>query len=224
MSMKNKQNDLVEYLFNMWRDDYQFKTAVSSALSALIGLGFTVFNGILGIVYRSAWHVSICIYYVLLATVRGIVSGVLGKDTLGKKIHGNNERRKVFVGTHIVMILMDIAMILPIAYMVKGERTYEYGLIPAIVMAIYVTYRITMGIIHYRKARREANLLVKELRTISLNDSLVALLSLQNALIIASGSEMRSMLQLTSGTSAAIWCVVVIITVISLSAIRNKDN
>ena len=222
--MQNKQNNPVKYIFDMWRDDYQFKTAASSALSALIGLGFTVFNGILGIVYHSAWHASICIYYVLLAAVRGIVSGVLGKDTLGKKIQGNNERRKVFVGTHIVMILMDIALIFPIAYMVKGERTYEYGLIPAIVMAAYVTYRITMGIIHYRKSRREANLLVKELRTISLNDSLVALLSLQNALIIASGTEMRSMLQLTSGTSAAIWCVVVIITVISLSAIRNKDN
>lgn len=222
--MKNKQNDLVEYLFDMWRYDYQFKTAASSALSALIGLGFTVFNGILGIIYHSAWHTSICIYYVLLALVRGIVSGVLGKDTLGKKIHGSSEHRKVFVGTHIVMILMDIALIFPIAYMVKGERTYEYGLIPAIVMAAYVTYRITMGIIHYRKARREENLLVRELRTISLNDSLVALLSLQNALIIASGSEMRSMLQLTSGTSAAIWCAVVINTVISLSAIRNKDN
>ncbi len=136
------------------------------------GLINTVFNGILGIVYHSAWHASICIYYVLLAAVRGIVSGVLGKDTLRKKIDGNNERRKVFVGTHIGMILMDIAMMLPIAYMVKGERTYEYGLIPAIVMAVYVTYRITMGIIHYRKARREANLLVKLLRSISLNYSL----------------------------------------------------
>ncbi len=224
MSMQNKQNNLVKSLLDMWRNDYQFKTAASSALSALIGLGFTIFNGILGIIYHSAWHASICIYYVLLAVVRGIVSGVLGKDTLGKKARGNNEHRKVFIGTHIVMVFMDIALIFPIAYMVKGERTYEYGLIPAIVMAAYVTYRITMGIIHYRKARRKENLLVRELRTISLNDSMVALLTLQNALIIASGSEMRSMLQLTSGTSAAIWGAVVVITVISLSGIRNNEH
>ncbi len=68
----------------------------------------------------------------------------------------------------------------------------------------------------------EENLLVKELRTISLNDSLVALLSLQNALIIASGSEMRSMLQLTSVTSAVIWCTVVVNTVMSFICLSRE--
>ena len=86
----------------------------------------------------------------------------------------------------------------------------------------YITYRITMGTLHYRKARREENLLVKELRTISLNDSLITLLTLQNALIIASGSEMRSMIRLTAWTSALIWFAVLIITVISLSRKRKK--
>ncbi len=152
---QEKQNTLVKTILDMWKDDYQFKTAASSALSALIGLGFVIFNGILGIVYHSVWHASICIYYVLLAVVRGIVAGVLGKDVLKQNNLENNEHRRVFVGTHIVMILMDAALIFPIAYMVSGKRTYEYGLIPAIVMAAYVTYRITMGIIHYRKAKRE---------------------------------------------------------------------
>ncbi len=219
---RGRHDDPVKKILDMWRDDYQFKTAASSALSALIGLGFTIFNGVLGIVYRSAWHASICIYYVLLAIVRGIVSGVLGKDLISKKYFGNDGHRRIYISTHIVMMIMDIALIFPIAYMVRGQRTYEYGLIPAIVMAAYITYRITMGILHYRKARREENLLVKELRTISLNDSLIALLTLQNALIIASGSEMRSMIRLTTWTSALIWFAVLIITVISLSRNRKK--
>ncbi len=186
---KDIQNDLFKRILDMWRDDYQFKTASSSVLSALIGLGFVIFNGMLGIIYHSAWQALICIYYLFLAVVRGIISGVLGKDVIRQNHHGNSEHKRIFIDTHIVLIIVDIALIFPIAYMVKGHRTYEYGLIPAIVMAAYVTYRITMGIIHYRKARKEDNLLVKELRTISLNDSLIAMLSLQNTLIIASGSD-----------------------------------
>lgn len=174
-------------------------------MSVLIGLGFTVFTGILGIGYHSARNASICIYYVLLAVVRGMVAGMLGKDVIKQTDIGNIEHKRIYVGTHTVMIIMDIALIFPIAYMVNGQRNYEYGLIPAIVMAAYVTYRVTMGIFHYRKSRKEENLLVKELRSISLNDALVALLTLQNALIIANGSEMKSMIRLTAGTSAAIW-------------------
>ena len=38
---------------DMWKADYQFKTLATSTLSALVGLGFTVFNVVLGIVYKS---------------------------------------------------------------------------------------------------------------------------------------------------------------------------
>ena len=58
---------------DMWKADYQFKTLATSTLSALVGLGFTVFNVVLGIVYKSVWNISISVYYVLLAIVRGIV-------------------------------------------------------------------------------------------------------------------------------------------------------
>ena len=58
---------------DMWKADYQFKTLATSTFSALVGLGFTVFNVVLGIVYKSVWNISISVYYVLLAIVRGIV-------------------------------------------------------------------------------------------------------------------------------------------------------
>ena len=51
------------------------------------------------------------------------------------------------------MIFMDMCLIAPIAYMVIGERSYVYGLIPAIAMAAYTTYRITMGIINLVKCK-----------------------------------------------------------------------
>jgi len=138
-------------------------------MSALIGIGFTVFNAVLGIVYKSVWNGTISVYYVLLAVVRGII--VLTERKFDNDDY--NGKRRVYIITHIVMILMDLCLIAPIAFMVMGERTYGFGMIPAITMAAYVTYRITMGIIQFSVSKKQENILVKELKVINLQDGLV---------------------------------------------------
>ena len=207
---------------DMWKADYQFKTLATSTLSALVGLGFTVFNVVLGIVYKSVWNISISVYYVLLAIVRGIVVHSQRKVSAADNQKNQEQYKRVYFKTHILMIIMDMCLIAPIAYMVIGERSYEYGLIPAIAMAAYTTYRITMGIINLGKSRKQENILIRELRTVNLQDSLVAVLTLQNALIIANGSDMQSMLALTAWTSAGIWLMIVIFTVKSFLYVRHR--
>lgn len=207
---------------DMWKADYQFKTLTTSTLSVLSGLDFTVFNVVLGIVYRSVWNISISVYYVLLAIVRGIVVHSQRKVSASDNQKKQEQYKRVYFRTHILMIFMDMCLIAPIAYMVIGERSYEYGLIPAIAMAAYTTYRITMGIINLGKSQKQENILIKELRTVNLQNSLVAVLTLQNALIIANGSDMQSMLALTVWTSAGIWLMIVIFTVKSFLYVRHR--
>ena len=207
---------------DMWKADYQFKTLATSTLSALVGLGFTVFNVVLGIVYKSVWNISISVYYVLLAIVRGIVVHSQRKVIVADNQKKQEQYKRIYFKTHILMIFMDMCLIAPIAYMVIGERSYEYGLIPAIAMAAYTTYRITMGIINLGKSRKQENILIRELRTVNLQDSLAAVLTLQNALIIANGSDMQSMLALTAWTSAGIWLMIVIFTVKSFLYVRHR--
>ena len=207
---------------DMWKADYQFKTLATSTFSALVGLGFTVFNVVLGIVYKSVWNISISVYYVLLAIVRGIVVHSQRKVIVADNQKKQEQYKRIYFKTHILMIFMDMCLIAPIVYMVIGERSYEYGLIPAIAMAAYTTYRITIGIINLGKSRKQENILIRELRTVNLQDSLVAVLTLQNALIIANGSDMQSMLALTAWTSAGIWLMIVIFTVKSFLYVRHR--
>ena len=207
---------------DMWKADYQFKTLATSTLSALVDLGFTVFNVVLGIVYKSVWNISISVYYVLLTIVRGIVVHSQRNVNVADNQKKQEQYKRIYFKTHILMIFMDMCLIAPIAYMVIGERSYEYGLIPAIAMAAYTTYRITMGIINLGKPRKQENILIRELRTVNLQDSLVAVLTLQNALIIANGSDMQSMLALTAWTSAGIWLMIVIFTVKSFLYVRHR--
>lgn len=207
---------------DMWKADYQSKTLFFSAFSTLIGIGFTLFNAALGILYNSVWNGTICVYYALLAIVRSIIVYSQRMSKTPDRYEDKEINRKVYIRTHIIMIFMDICLIVPIAYMVLGKRSYEYGMIPAITMATYTTYRVTMGVFNFRKSRKQENILIKALRTVNLQDSLVSILALQNALIIATGSSMKSMMVLTGWTSAGIWLAIMFFTVKSFLDIRIK--
>lgn len=129
--------------------------------------------------------------------------------------------KKTYAVTHIILILIDLALVVPISLMVIGARNYTFGMIPAITMAAYTTYRMTMSIIHYLKSKRNENRFIRVIRTINLQDTLVSVLTLQNALIIANGDDMTSMMRLTMWTSAGIWGVILFFTVKSFMMIRK---
>lgn len=207
--MKHRIKSIIE----AHRNDYLFSTTASSALSALVNTAFTIFNGVLGIVYHSLWNGTICVYYLLLAIVRTIIIMAQRKESVRQSETDTQRRRRICTDTHLLLLLMDISLVIPIIVMVNGERRYTFGLIPAIAMAAYTTYRITMGIIHYRKSRKDRNPLVSELRMINLTDALLALLTLQNTLIIANGGMSSTMKTLSAWTSTGIFAVIVFITI-----------
>lgn len=194
-----------------WESDYYFSTVFSSAISTLISIVFALYNGALGIVYQSWWHGLICVYYLLLATIRAILIGTRRKN-----------QKTIRMITYLLLLVMDVSLIGPIYVMVSGERSYTYGLIPAIAMAAYTTYRITISIVHFRKSRKKDNSLLFELRMINMTDALVAVLSLQNALIIANGGMNEGMRTLTTWTSGGIYLVIVLITIMSFIKVQRS--
>ena len=137
-----------------WREsDYGVKTLISSTVSAVIGLAFTLYNGFLGIYYSSVWNGAICVYYILLAAIRGIVVNGQIKAQSGI-YHGKRYIRRIYLLTHIILLAINIALIVPIAVMIKGNRTVSFGMIPAITVAAYTTYRVTMAVINFKKSRK----------------------------------------------------------------------
>ena len=211
----------IRRLIALPKSDYQQWTMLSSGFSIASGFAFTVYNAVLGILYGASWNLSIGIYYVLLTAIRSII--VLSqKDPAHRSLsEGSAYRNKICRLTHILLLFMNATMIAPIAIMVKGGRSYTFGLIPAIAAAAYTTYRVTMSILHYKKTRKNENVLVAELRTINLVDSCVAVLSLQNTLIAATGS-MADMIQLTAWTSAGILLLIIIIILKSFRSVNRQ--
>lgn len=218
----------VRPVIEKWRNDYGFKTIAGAIASFGATLLFALCNGILGFWRLSVWHGSICVFYLLLAAVRGMIL-LTEKNNRMRSAHEKARcRQRMFSITAVMLLLLNLALVLPISLMVQLEKPVNIGLIPAIAMAAYTTYKITMASIHLGKQRRAvgSNILVRELRTISFIDALVSILSLQNTLIVVNQTEAdaQNMLRLTAVSGTAIYLAVVALTVHLLVAGRKAGN
>lgn len=199
-----------------WKQDYAFKTITSSIVSFGTTVLFALYNGFLGIFRLSVWHGSICVFYLILVTVRGMILLTEKKNINRSEQERICHRHKTFKISSVVLLMLNLALILPISLMVIFEKPINIGLIPAIAMAAYTTYKITMAFIHMRKQKRNSynNVLVTELRVINFIDALVSVLTLQNTLIMVNqaNADTNDMFIVSAVSSAVIYVVIMCMT------------
>lgn len=111
---------ILEYI-KKWRNtDFVLKTILGSKASLIINMGFVILNGYMGIIYDSSWNKAICIYYILLGGIRGYI-------VFNRKKEQSNEdiiylRKSIYIKTHVVLCIMNVAMLAPIGLMIHGEK------------------------------------------------------------------------------------------------------
>ena len=207
------QRRMIRQFRKQWSESYSFRTRTSSTLALCITTVFALYHGLLGGFSASVWHKSICIFYLTLSAIRGII--LLAEHRACAKQGEKKEllRRKVFLATAAPLFLLNLSLILPISLMALLQKPIRMGKVPAIAMATYTTYKITMAILHMHK-RRGRSVLIRELRAINLIDALVSILTLQNTLIMVNteAGEQDRMFTLSAISSAAIYLLIVIIT------------
>lgn len=201
--------------------EYSFKTILTTSASVMTGVFFAVYHVYLGIFRHVAWSTAIGVYYLFLAVTRMIIIHTI-------RVKGSADKRhyeKVYIRTHFLMLFVNCCLIAPITIMIRGEKEYSLGLIPAIAIAAYTTYRITMSIIHYKKTRKNHDILIGEIRLINLTDSLVAVMTLQNTMIIATAGEIaEGMKKLSIASSTVIWVTIMLLTTRSLIKSKKKTD
>lgn len=178
---------------------------------------FMCYHGYLGISYSSIWHGSICIFYFLLMTIRG---GIILTEK-GNAMRSQEEkclhRRKTFRISAILLLGLDLSLLLPISMMVMLTAPVTMGLIPAIAMATYTTYKMTMAAIHFvrQKHQPDRHILMMELHTVNLIDALTSILTLQNTLIMVNQTKpgANDMFFISAGSSALLYLIMIAVTV-----------
>lgn len=200
-----------------WREDYIYQTLTGAAVSCGITALFALYNGYLGVQHGSIWHGSIAVFYLLLTAIRGTVLLTEQRNRMRRKAEQEQCRRRTFRTSATLLLALDLALILPISMMTVLAKPVVMGLIPAIAMAAYTTWKIVMASIHIRRQRSRAqgSILIAELRTLNFIDALVAILTLQNTLIMVRRTAMEgnAMLPVSAASSGIVYAVIVVISV-----------
>ena len=211
-----------------WKKDYIFKTMASTVLSCSVTILFALYNGFLGVCLLSIWHGGICVFYLLLAAIRGIILLTEKNNRTRSEKQKSECRQRTFMISAAMLLLLNLSLILPISLMVVMKKPVNMRLIPAITMAAYTTYKLTMASIHIHKQKRSNrnNILVTELRIINFIDALVSILTLQNTLIMVNQTKSNDndMLTLSAISSAVIYIVIIFITVnLLIKGLKRKQ-
>ena len=201
----------VKEIYLLLKRNYSTRVLITSLISLVVVLLFAAYNGALGIINNSIWNGSICIYYLLLLIIRGIILNfkIRNKD--------NNTEKPIFIVTSLLVLVLNLVLIIPISLMVMNRReVLNNEIIPAIIMAAYTTYKITIATINYQKTRKCNELLIKELRTINFIDAFVSLLTLQNTLILLNGEMSNEMMILSAISSGVVVFFMIVISIFLL--------
>lgn len=201
-------------------NDYYKLTIITAVISMITALLFALFNGLIGIISDAPWNFYISIYYLLLIIVR---METLIFEKKAYKDNNNEIRKKAYIASFCILMVLNIALIGPIVLMIKNLRPGNIGMILSIAMAAYSFTSITIAIINAKKSIKHDNLLVKQNRIIDLISALVSILILQHTLIVVNGDYTQDLVIMSVFTSAAIWAFIVFITIFSF--VKNiKDN
>ena len=153
----------------------------------------------------------------MLFLVRGLIIAAAKRISLRSSRNEERARDKVYFAASVLLLLLNISLILPVSLMVVQRKPVSLTLTPAIVMAAYTTYKVTMAAVNLRKRRKSSDCLVWLLRTVNFMDALVSILTLQNTLImVCSNGRNLNMLPLSAPVSAVVWVTVLILSVTAI--------
>ena len=188
-----------------WREDYIYQTLVSSAVSFGCTALFALYNGSLYLSYGLLWHGSIGTCYLLLVVIRGMVLLTEKRNRTRPGAEQHRCRCRTFLISAGLLLTLDLALILPISMMAVLDKPVSIGLSPAIAMAAYTTWKITMASIHIdrQRSRPSGNILVAELRTDNFIDALVK----------RTTADENDMLPVCAASSGVIYIMIVAITI-----------
>ena len=84
----------------------------------------------------------------MLFLVRGLIIAAAKRISLRSSRNEERARDKVYFTASFLLLLLNISLILPVSLMVVQRKPVSLTLTPAIVMAAYTTYKVTMAAVN----------------------------------------------------------------------------
>lgn len=162
--------------------DVRFRNRVSLYTGLTVNLAYIVMKLSAGIIYRSAWFVSLAVYYILLALMRMFLLRGLPEDDETAEF-----RRYRLCG--FILLIMNQALAGIVIFMVHENKGFLYPGVLIYAMAFYSFYAVITAVVNIVKTRRHNSPILSATKAVSLVAALVSILSLTTAMLSQFGGE-----------------------------------
>ena len=185
----------------------------------VINLLFALYNGALGIIFRSTWFLSLCAYYTVLSSMR---FGTVLQDR-------RNISTEKFIARFCGVMLIVLALVLSgsVYLSLAADIAVKHQEIIMLTIATYTFYKVVLAIINTVKVRKENSLLLSSIRNIGCADAAVSILSLQRSMLVSFGAmEREDIFLMNVLTGAGVFLIIVLlgITLIVKSVKGGQTN
>lgn len=185
-----------------------FRTQIALYPGFLINVVYVIWKLSFGIYYKSAWFISLALYYFVLAWMR--LSLIRPFSVKEGEIRKKAELKRYRIcGASLLVINIALSGIVVLA--VKKENGFTYPGYMIYVMAMYAFYSVITAVINLVKYRKYGSPVLSAAKVISLTTAMVSMFSLESAMLaqFADASQTAFKKIMTECTGGVI-CVIVI--------------
>lgn len=186
----------------------KFRTEIALYPGFFINVLYVIFKTATGIYYRSAWFISLGVYYLALAIMRFLLIHYIRwkKQTADK----NDELRRYRM-CGCMLFLINVALVGITILAVKKNAGFSYPGYLIYVMAMYAFYSVITAVMNLVKYRKYGSPILSAAKVINMSTALVSIFSLETAMLAQFGSESTEHFRviMTALTGAGVSCIVV---------------
>ena len=188
--------------------DAVFRSEITLHGGLLANLLYVALNLVSGFRYRSAWFVSLAVYYFLLSAMRAVLVRYVHQKKPGQDPVSEFRRYRA---CGVMLFLMNQALMGIVIYIVNQNRGFSYPGTLIYAMAAYAFYITISAVVNLVKYRQYASPVLSAAKVISLTAALVSMLSLETAMISRFGEKQPGFRRVMTAASGGAVCVIVLL-------------
>lgn len=202
-------------------DDISFRNGFSIYQGMSVNLLYALFRTVTGILYSSAWFISMAVYHYLLGGMRAyLIYAFKHKD-------GNDNLYEYRCCRKIAwfLFLLNIPMGGMIWMMIKTNSSFTYPGYVIYLSALYTFYTMGLSIGNLVKYKKLGSPILSAAKVLNFVSSMMSVLGLQTAMIIRfseNGEDYRKLMNTLTGTFVYGAVVFIAVYMISKASIHRK--
>lgn len=203
----------------------RFRTEIALYPGLCINVLYVIFKTATGMYYRSAWFLSLGVYYLALAIMRFLLIHYI---RFKKETSDKNDELRRYRMCGCMLFLINVALVGITILAVKKNAAFSYPGYLIYVMAMYAFYSVITAVMNLVKYRKYGSPILSAAKVINMSTALVSIFSLETAMLAQFGSEntehFRVMMTALTGIGVSLIVVGMAVFMIVRSGILIKRN